>query len=107
MPRYPLLHKNPIDHLAKRQAWPEGRLKSNSPETAEVIKRIAERLHKYQRDNNYTQKKMVELGGVGRDALSRLMRGKSWGTVYVIARLEKNLGIDLWCQKRHKDPNEW
>ena len=107
MPQYPLLHPNPIDHLAKRQVWPEGRLKSNSPVEAEVIKRIAERLHKHKREHKYTQKKMAELGGVGEDALSRLMRGESWGTLSVISRLEKNLGIDLWCPKRHKGPDDW
>ena len=34
------------------------------------------------------------------------MRGETWGTLSVIARLEEGLQIDLWSNKRHKAPNE-
>ena len=106
MPKYPLLHSRPIDHFAKRQKWPTGHMKSNSPVEAEIIRRIAERLHKYKREHYSTQKSMAKLSGVSPDALSRLMRGETWGTLSVIARLENGLQIDLWCNKRHKAPNE-
>ena len=80
---------------------------STAPMEAEIIRRIAERLHKYKRENYTTQKSMAKRSGISPDALSRLMRGESWGTLSVIARLEKGLQIDLWCDKLHKYPNEW
>ena len=39
---------------------------------------------------------LEELSGVNRSSLSRLLRGESWGTLPVIARLEQALGKDLW-----------
>ena len=35
---------------------------------------------------------LEELSGVNRSSLSRLLRGESWGTLPVIARLEQALG---------------
>ena len=107
MPKYPRLASRPIDHFAKRQTWPRGHMISTAPMEAEIIRRIAERLHKYKRENYTTQKSMAKRSGISPDALSRLMRGESWGTLSVIARLEKGLQIDLWCDKLHKYPNEW
>ena len=37
-----------------------------------------------------------QLSGVSKNSLSRLLRGESWGTLPVIARLEQDLGADLW-----------
>ena len=106
MPKYPRLASRPIDHFAKRQKWPRGHMTSTAPMEAEMVRRIAERLHKYKREHYSTQKSMAKLSGVSPDALSRLMRGETWGTLSVIARLEDGLQIDLWCDKRHKAPNE-
>ena len=40
--------------------------------------------------------KIEELSGVNKTSISRLLRGESWGTLPVIARLEQVLGEDLW-----------
>ena len=37
-----------------------------------------------------------ELSGVNKTSISRLLRGESWGTLPVIARLEQVLDKDLW-----------
>ena len=36
------------------------------------------------------------LSGVNKTSISRLLRGESWGTLPVIARLEQVLDTDLW-----------
>ena len=58
------------------------------------FKQLVKRLRHAMADRSLEE--IEQLSGVNRSSLSRLLRGESWGTLPVIARLEQALGEDLW-----------
>ncbi len=88
------LHRQPKDHLAEGHTWPEGRLTPKAPDEARLVQELVKRL-KAAMDGKGLEK-IEELSGVNKSSISRLLRGETWGTLPVIARLEKALDKDLW-----------
>ena len=88
------LHRQPKDHLAEGETWPEGRLADEAPGEARLVQELVKRL-KAAMDNRGLEE-IEELSGVNKTSISRLLRGETWGTLPVIARLEQKLGEDLW-----------
>ena len=88
------LRRQPKDHLIKGHAWPEGRLRRIAPKEALLVQELVKRLKDAMGDKSLEQ--IEELSGVNKTSISRLLRGESWGTLPVIARLEQVLGEDLW-----------
>ena len=88
------LHRQPKDHLAEGETWPEGRLADEAPGEARLVQELVKRL-KAAMDGKGL-KKIEKLSGVNKSSISRLLRGETWGTLPVIAGLEKALGEDLW-----------
>ena len=88
------LRSQPKDHLIYGHAWPEGRLTPAAPKEARLVQELVKRLRNAMTDRSLEE--IEELSGVNRSSLSRLLRGESWGTLPVIARLEQALGEDLW-----------
>ncbi|MDE0664832.1 MAG: helix-turn-helix transcriptional regulator [Acidimicrobiaceae bacterium] len=88
------LHRQPREHLVQGHAWPEGRLTDDAPEEARLIQELGKRLRAAMGDRGLEE--IERLSGVNKTSISRMLRGESWGTLPVIARLERVLGADLW-----------
>lgn len=88
------LRRQPKDHLISGHAWPEGRLKGDAPGEALLVQELVKRLRDAMGDRGLEE--IEDLSGVNKTSISRLLRGESWGTLPVIARLEQILGEDLW-----------
>ena len=88
------LSRQPKDHLIEGHAWPEGCLTDPPPKEALLVQELVRRLKDAMGDRGL--EKIEELSGVNKTSISRLLRGESWGTLPVIARLEQVLGEDLW-----------
>ena len=88
------LRSQPKDHLIKGHAWPQGRLTGAAPKEARLVQELVKRLKHAM--GNRSLEEIEQLSGVNKTSISRLLRGESWGTLPVIARLEQALGQDLW-----------
>lgn len=88
------LDRQPKDHLISGHAWPEGRLEDDAPKEARLVQELVKRLKAAMGDRGLEE--IEALSGVNKSSISRLLRGESWGTLPVIARLEQVLGEDLW-----------
>ncbi|MYC47809.1 MAG: helix-turn-helix transcriptional regulator [Chloroflexi bacterium] len=94
------LRRQPKDHLVEGHAWPEGRLRRSSPKEVLLVQELVKRLRAAMGDRGLEE--IEELSGVNKTSISRLLRGESWGTLPVIARLERVLGEDLWGTEHRK-----
>lgn len=88
------LRRQPKDHLIEGHTWPEGRLTPKAPNEALLVQELVKRLRDAMGDRGLEE--IEGLSGVNKSSISRLLRGESWGTLPVIARLEHILGEDLW-----------
>ena len=88
------LRRQPKDHLIEGHAWPEGRLRRAAPKEALLVQELVKRLKAAMGDSGLEE--IEEMSGVNKTSISRLLRGESWGTLPVIARLEQVLDKDLW-----------
>lgn len=91
------LRRQPKDHLTEGHVWPEGRLTPRAPEEAMLVQELVKRLKAARGDRGLEE--VEELSGVNKSSISRLLRGESWGTLPVIARLEQVLDTDLWGEE--------
>ena len=91
------LRRQPKDHLIAGHAWPEGRLEGDAPEEARLVQELVKRLRDAMGDRGLEE--IEDLSGVNKTSISRLLRGESWGTLPVIARLEQVLDKDLWGEE--------
>ena len=101
MPTYRHAAAKPKLHLAEGQRWPYGQLEDDPPPEAELAQALAQRLH--QEKTGQKLKDIAEVAGITTDSLSRLLRGDTWGTLPIIARLERALDTDLWGNE-HRNP---
>lgn len=88
------LRSQPKDHLTKGHAWPHGRLTPAAPKEAHLVQELVKRLQDAVAGRSLEE--IEHLSGVNKTSISRLLRGESWGTLPVIARLEQVLHTDLW-----------
>ena len=88
------LRRQPKDHLIQGHAWPDGRLRRAAPKEALLVQELVKRLKTAMGDRGLEE--IEELSGVNKTSISRLLRGETWSTLPVIARLEQKLGEDLW-----------
>ena len=88
------LDSQPKDHLKRGHAWPDGELARGFPEEAALVQELVKRLEAAMM--NESLEELEARSGVNKTSISRLLRGESWGTLPVIARLERTLGEDLW-----------
>lgn len=103
MPRYRNAQLKPIDHLAAGERWPNGRLRDGAPLEAVHAQAVGKRLHHAMQGR--TNKDVAALADITETALGSLMRGKTWGALPIIIRLEQALSADLWCGKTHEQPS--
>lgn len=107
-PKFSRLHllNQPVGHAARGGVWPHGGLISNRPAAAHLLRGIARRLHHHKTQQGLTLKGIESLTDVSAASLSRLLRGETWGSVPIIAQLERHLDIDLWGDdhRKHKLP---
>lgn len=102
MPRYKHAASKPNQHLAPQQRWPYGQLEADPPPEARLARALAQRLH--QEKTGQTQQHIAERAGITTDALSRLLRGETWGTLPIIARIERALDTNLWGDEHRTPP---
>ena len=102
MPRYKHAASRPNQHLAPQQRWPYGQLEENAPPEAHLARALAQRLH--QEKTGQTQQHIAQRAGITTDALSRLLRGETWGTLPILARLERALDANLWGNEHRTSP---
>ena len=88
------LRSQPKDHLIAGHAWPHGRLTPAAPKEARLVQELVKRLQDAIAGRSLEE--VEALSGVNKSSISRLLRGESWTTLPVIARLEHALGKDLW-----------
>ena len=88
------LRSQPKDHLIAGHAWPHGRLTPAAPKEARLVQELVKRLQAAIAGRSLEE--VEALSGVNKSSISRLLRGESWTTLPVIARLEHTLGKDLW-----------
>ena len=88
------LRSQPKDHLIAGHAWPHGRLTPAAPKEARLVQELVKRLQAAIAGRSLEE--VEALSGVNKSSISRLLRGESWTTLPVIARLEHALGKDLW-----------
>lgn len=88
------LRSQPKDHLIAGHAWPQGRLTPAAPKEARLVQELVKRLKHAIADRSLEE--IETLSGVNKSSISRLLRGESWTTLPVIARLEQVLDTDLW-----------
>ena len=73
---------------------PQGRLTPAAPKEARLVQELVKRLKHAIADRSLEE--IEALSGVNKSSISRLLRGESWTTLPVIARLEQVLDTDLW-----------
>ena len=93
----------PAEHLQDGEIWPNGTLKDTAPIEAYFSKALAQRLHHARAGRSL--KEVAHMAGVSQDAISRLLRGKTWGTIPVIVRIEHALDTQLWDTNHITTPN--
>ena len=95
------LRSQPRDYLMRGHAWPDGSLVRGAPKEARLVQELVKRLEDAMGNNRL--EKVEQLSGVNKTSISRLLRGESWGTLPVIARLEATLRADLWGDEHRPD----
>ena len=99
------LDSTPRDHLRQGHAWPDGELKRGAPPEARLVQQIVVRLEKVMSDKgDLAISAVAEMSGVNKSSISVLLRGETWGTLPVIARLERILNVELWGQEHRNSP---
>ena len=93
----------PAEHLQDGEIWPNGTLKDTAPIEAHFSKALAQRLHHARAGRSL--KEIAHIAGVSQDAISRLLRGLTWGTIPVIVRIEHALDTQLWDTNHITTPN--
>ena len=101
MPTYRHARPAPADHLADGERWPNGRLSDDAPLEARHAQQVAKRLHYHLQ--GHTNREIARAAGITETALSDLKRGRTWGTLPILARLEAALNTDLWCGRHHPE----
>ena len=97
-PKYKRLHllNEPVAHAVDDGVWPHRNLISTRPAAAYLLRGIARRLHHHKTEQGLSLARIESLTDVSVSSLSRLLRGEAWGSVPIIAQLERHLDIDLW-----------
>ena len=99
------LDSTPRAHLRRGHAWPDGELERGAPAEARLVQQIVVRLEKVMSDNGgLAISAVAEMSGVNKSSISVLLRGETWGTLPVIARLERILDVELWGQEHRNSP---
>ena len=94
----------PRAHLRPGHAWPDGELERGAPPEARLVQQIVVRLEKVMSDNDdLAITEVAEISGVNKSSISVLLRGETWGTLPVIARLERILNVELWGKEHRTD----
>ena len=94
----------PAEHLQDGEIWPNGTLKDTAPIEAHFSKALAQRLHHARAGRSL--KEVAHIAGVSQDAISRLLRGKTWGTIPVIVRIEARTRHPTLGHQPHHNPKQ-
>ena len=96
------LHREPCNHLAANNKWPEGRLRSSPPGEAKLVRAITIRLKAATKGKTLSE--IAEETGISISTLSKIRRGEAWPTVATIAHLERMLRTRLWGDEHFIPP---
>lgn len=79
--------------------WPKGTLVTDAPFEAHHVAGVARRL--LDAIGERSLRSVAREADVSIGTLSNLVGGRTWGDVVTVARLERCLGVSLWCEGVH------
>ena len=94
------LLRTPRDYLAAGATWPDGRLLSEAPPEAHLLRAISQRLR--DKTSGRSTNEIARQCDLATQTVFNILNGVTWAEAPSIARLEYHLNIDLWG-KEHKD----
>lgn len=97
MPRRRGLEHPPIEYLADGEQWPDGDLRDDAPDVAQFIQRLVRRLNREcGPEAELSIYEVAKKAKVNPQTVTNLLKGKTWGDVPVIFKLEAVLERRLW-----------
>ena len=100
------LRHQAVDHVSRDpndvSVWPHRRLQNRAPATVYLLRAISRRLTDHKLNNGWSLRDIESLTHVNASSVSRLLHGETWGSVPIIAQLERELDIDLWGDEHRK-----
>lgn len=79
--------------------WPSGKLVADAPFEARRVAGVAQRL--VDAIGERSLRSVAREADVSIGTLSNLVGGRTWGDVVTVVRLERCLGVSLWCEVDH------
>ncbi|MEU0693850.1 helix-turn-helix transcriptional regulator [Streptomyces niveus] len=92
----------PASYLAEG-AWPDGQLRADAPVSAVYARAFALRLREVIEERGLNPYAVERITGVSRRTVERTLKGQVLPDFGAVARLETELGADLWPRREHGD----
>ncbi|MEV8389160.1 MULTISPECIES: helix-turn-helix transcriptional regulator [unclassified Streptomyces] len=90
----------PASYLAEG-VWPDGRLREDAPVSAVYAQTFARRLRTVIGERGLNPFAVERITGVSRRTVERTLKGQVLPDFGAVARLETELGVDLWPRREH------
>ncbi|MEU0278790.1 helix-turn-helix transcriptional regulator [Streptomyces sp. NPDC006195] len=92
----------PASYLAEG-AWPDGQLRAGAPVSAVYAREFALRLRTVIEERGLNPYAVERITGVSRRTVERTLKGQVLPDFGAVARLETELGADLWPRREHNE----
>ena len=96
------LESSPNLYLAEGEEWPYGDLVYDAPPEAHLALAVSRRFHNLIEPRQWKIREISDKVGISAHAVFDLLKGNSWGTLPVIARIEMAFDTRIWGRE-HKD----
>ncbi|GAA0899291.1 hypothetical protein GCM10009574_083530 [Streptomyces asiaticus] len=90
----------PASYLADG-TWPDGRLREDAPVSAVYAQAFSRRLRAVLEEMGLNPFAVERITGVSRRTVERTLKGQVLPDFGAVARLETELGVDLWPRREH------
>ena len=105
MPKRLDLEPHPRCYLASGN-WPDGRLKGGAPPEAVLARHISTMFRNVCKFRGLSTRQAAAGAKISQKAVHNLLNGHSWPDLPTIARVESNLGIQLWTSQYNAGSDE-
>ena len=105
MPKRLDLESNPRCYLASG-TWPDGPLVKKHPPEAVLAKHISTTFRNVCKFRGLSTRQAAAVVKISQKAVHNLLNGRSWPDLTTIARVEGNLGIQLWTSQYNAGSDE-
>ena len=105
MAKQKILKSHPRDYLQKPKTgdWPDSDIVANAPPEALLARHISIVLRATLKGLKLSHRAVEARTGVTRTTVKRLIEGDSWPVLWVIANIERELGVALWVPQHNVD----